>query len=138
MKNQRGLDLIQSAFLELTSSIGLTIDEMNEEVKDDGQFEWSIDYETSLDEQHDYDLSKLLSNFEIHRIARKSNDHLTTYVALLEARLFAQNLKNLYRSIEDEIDKVMYRDPRFKWPDIPEDYKFPEDYLEVSDKKDRY
>ena len=131
MKEQKKLDSIQMAFLELTSSIGLTIDDMNGEIKDDGQFEWSIDYETSLDEQHEYDRSKLLTYFKIYRMARKSNDQLTAYVALLEARFFAQNLKNLYRSIEDEIDKVMYRDPRFRWPEIPEDYRFPESYFET-------
>jgi predicted HTH transcriptional regulator len=130
MKSQEGLDLIQSAFLELTSSIGLTIDEMNEEVKDDGQFEWFIDYENSLNERYEYNSSKLLRYFDIHRKARKNNDQLTAFAALLFAGVSAHNLKNIFENIEAEIDKVMFRDPRFTWPDIPEGYKFPEDYLE--------
>lgn len=129
MKKTEGLDLIQSAFLELTSSIGLSREEMNAEIKENGQCEWFIDYGISFSEQHEDDLSKLLMYFEIHRKARRSNDLLTAYLALLEARLFAQNLKNLFWSIEDEIDKVMYRDPRFTWPEIPENYVFPENYL---------
>lgn len=130
MKEQKKLDSIQMAFLELTSSIGLTIDDMNGEIKDDGQFEWSIDYETSLDEQHEYDLSKLLTYFEIFRKARRENDQLTAFAALLYAGTSAHNLKNIFENIENEIDKVMFRDLRFTWPEIPEDYKFPEDYLE--------
>ncbi|WP_112069782.1 DUF6853 family protein [Herbaspirillum rubrisubalbicans] len=131
MKKNNGLDSIQSAFLQLTSSIGLTIDEMNAEIKDDGQFEWFIDYETSLSERHEYDLSKLLRYFEIHCKARRNNDQLTAFAALLFAKVSAHNLKNLFENIEDEIDKVMFRDSRFTWPEIPEGYKFPEDYLEV-------
>lgn len=138
MKEMKKLDSIQMAFLELTASIGLTIEDMNAEIREDAQCEWSIYYETSLDEQYNYDLSKLLTYFEIFRIARKNNDELTAFVALLHAGTSSQNLKSLFENIENEIDKVMFRDPRFKWPEIPEGYKFPEDYLEVSDKKDRY
>ncbi|MBV8622569.1 MAG: hypothetical protein JO174_03690 [Herbaspirillum sp.] len=128
MKEKNGLDSIQSAFLELASSIGLTIDEMNSELKDNGQFEWIIDYKNSLSEQHEYDLSKLLMYFDIHRRARRNNDQLTAFAALLHAGISAHNLKNLFENIEDEIDKVMFRDSRFKWPEIPENYKFPENY----------
>ncbi|OWY34223.1 hypothetical protein [Herbaspirillum aquaticum] len=130
MKEISGLDSIQLAFLELTSSIGLTIDEMNAEIKDDGQFEWFIDYENSLNERYEYNSSKLLRYFDIHRKARKNNDQLTAFAALLFAGVSAHNLKNIFENIEAEIDKVMFRDPRFTWPDIPEGYKFPEDYLE--------
>ena len=130
MKEMKKLDSIQMAFLELTASIGLTIEDMNAEIREDAQCEWSIYYETSLDEQYNYDLSKLLTYFEIFRIARKTNDELTAFVALLHAGTSSQNLKSLFENIENEIDKVMFRDPRFASPDIPEGYKFPEDYLE--------
>lgn len=103
---------------------------MNAEIREDAQCEWSLYYETSLDEQYNYDLAKLLTYFEIFRIARKTNDELTAFVALLHAGTSSQNLKSLFENIENEIDKVMFRDPRFTWPDIPEGYKFPEDYLE--------
>ncbi|MBV8622565.1 MAG: hypothetical protein JO174_03670 [Herbaspirillum sp.] len=128
MKDEKSLDVVQEVFLSLAQSIGLSKKEMMAEIDDNEQCHWVLDYEISLDDQFNRHLERLIFLFGLSKKARMERDELAAFAALVGARVYAHRLMNLFENIEGELDKVLFRDARFIWPEIPENYEFPDHY----------
>ncbi|TDY86722.1 UNVERIFIED_ORG: hypothetical protein DFO49_4640 [Herbaspirillum seropedicae] len=126
MKKEENLDVVQELFTSLAKDIGLSREEMMAE--SGKQSSWALDYGISLDQQFGKYLDRLIFLFSLSKRAKMEKDDLAAFAALLGARLYAHKLMNLFENIEDEIDKVLFMDARFIWPEIPENYDFPDHY----------
>lgn len=123
------LDIVQTTFLSLIQSVGLTKDEIMSEIDENAQCRWSIDHDVSINSCFNKDLRALVSLFEFSNISRRSGDDLTACCALMRAGLRAHILLNMFEDMWSDVDKVLYRDERFFWPSIPDGYQIPQNLL---------
>ncbi|WP_443115231.1 hypothetical protein [Herbaspirillum seropedicae] len=129
MSNVINLDIIQTTFLSLVQSVGLTKDMIMSEIDENSQCRWSINHNVSINSYFSKDLRELVSLFEFSTKAKISADDLTALCALMRAGLRAHILHNLFEDIWSDVDKVLYRDERFSWPPIPDGYQIPHHFL---------
>jgi hypothetical protein len=120
------IDVIRKTFIELAESIGVTREEMDKAKDENDHFEWRIDYNSSLGDRLERYLGQLFLSVEVHRLATHENDHLAAYLALKDVGTHARSISELFGDIKADAHKVSIFDVRFSWPDIPDDYKFPE------------
>lgn len=125
---KHSVDVIQRTFVELAESIGVSREEMDNNINENDQIEWCIEYRYSLGEQLEKDFGRFLFSFEVLRLAILKNDQSAAYVALLDCRLYSHDISNLFLNIKDEVDKVTVLDKRFSWPVIPNGYQLPEHF----------
>lgn len=79
MSTIMNLDLIQTTFLTLIQSVGLTKAEIMSEEDEHGRCHWSINHDASLSWEFCKNLQALTSLFEFSNRARLSGDDLTAY-----------------------------------------------------------
>lgn len=120
------IDAIRKTFIELAESIGVTREEMDKAKDENDHFEWRIDYNSSLGDRLERYLGQLFLSVEVHRLATHENDHLAAYLALKDVGTHARSISELFGDIKADAHKVSIFDERFAWPDIPDDYRFPE------------
>ncbi len=120
------IDAISKTFIELAESIGDTREEMDKAKDENDHFEWRIDYNSSLGDRLERYLDQLFLSVEVHRIATHKSEHLAAYQALKDAGTHARSISGLFGDIKADVHKVCIFDERFAWPDIPDDYRFPE------------
>ncbi|MCO4857926.1 hypothetical protein MKD49_15665 [Herbaspirillum sp. WGmk3] len=120
------IDAISKTFIELAESIGDTREEMAKAKDENDPFEWRIDYNSSQGDRLERYLDQLFLCLEVHRIATHNSDPLAAFVALKDVGTHARSTSELFGDIKADADKVSIFDKRFAWPEIPDDYRFPE------------
>ncbi|MDR9835622.1 hypothetical protein [Herbaspirillum huttiense] len=123
------LDIVQTIFLSLVQSVGLTKDEIMSERNEDGQYCWFIDQDVSMNSTFNQDLRALVSLVEFFNRSRPSGDDVTACCALMRAGFDALRLSSLFKDICSDVDKVLCRDKRFSWPSLPEGYQIPQHFV---------
>lgn len=126
MRSEINLDLVQTTFMKLAERNSISINELKNSSKEEG--DWSLSYKQSLQQEVAADIQDMLDCFDLHRLAIEKNDLITAKSALVMAAGFARTLQGTFRNIHDECYKVLHHDSRFTWPSIPEDYKIPDHY----------
>lgn len=123
------LDTIQLAFAEIAAKSGIPLEKLvNCWNADTEEFDWNLNYKNSLQGEVNTNIKNLLECFCLARKSIKDNDLVTTKGALIHAAVFARILEGTFRNIHDECYKILHQDPRFTWPEIPDDYEIPEHY----------
>ncbi|MDR6741645.1 hypothetical protein J2X56_003669 [Herbaspirillum sp. 1173] len=120
------IDAIRKTLIKMAEGIGVTREEMDKAKDENDHFEWCIDYNSSLGDRLERYLDQLLLSVEVHRIATHKNDQLAAYQALKDVGAHARSISELFGDIKADAHKVSIFDERFAWPDIPDDYRFPE------------
>ncbi|MCP1575217.1 hypothetical protein J2S30_003596 [Herbaspirillum rubrisubalbicans] len=123
------MDGIKEVFHDLSVvSQQLRTKKMDENNGDDGPVSF-LNYDYSLAEKVKNEMKSLIFYFEVQRRALKEKDHLAAIFALIRSGDLAQKLADIFGGIEETVHKVMYRDPNFSWPSVPEGYQIPQQLL---------
>ncbi|WP_443115232.1 DUF6853 family protein [Herbaspirillum seropedicae] len=125
----RRMDVIERILRDLYENRQLLKTEKSDRTDGDERSISSLDYDYPLGEKLKNELMELVFYFETHQRALKENDRLAAFFAIRRAGDLAQKPADLFGNIEGAVDKVMYRDPRFSWPSIPEGYQLPKKLL---------
>lgn len=93
------------------------------------QENWSINYNSELDNKFIKNLYNLNEEMKLLNQAIDENDLLTAISAIVMAKAYSHNLMNFFENINDDIVQLGWgKELKDKWPAIPEDYKVPEHY----------
>ena len=132
MSDELNLDIVQKAFIQLAQSKGIPFAELANGWNEEREcLEWNLDYNTSLQSDVDADIKRMLRYFELHRVSLEKDDLATARASLVHAAVFARTLASAFEYIHDECYKVLRDDPRFQWPEIPENYQIPDQYKDI-------
>jgi hypothetical protein len=84
-----------------------------------------IDYGAALDDRFAQYLYLLQEQVDLLNVAKEKNDELAMQSALLRLRTNAMSLSSFFDAIVEDSEIILRLET---WPEIPEGYKFPENY----------
>ena len=129
MIEQVDLDFVQKTLVDVATANGVELEELkNGWDEEKGTNAWSVNYERSLKENVEDQLRKLKYACDLYYDAMAQNDKVAAKSSLMDLRLAAMTLYCFFHNIFEDCEKIMGDDPRFIWPDFPEDYKLPAHY----------
>ncbi|MBO9354430.1 hypothetical protein GG851_10520 [Bordetella petrii] len=83
----------------------------------------TIDYNDNADARIGRLFELIFQLTERIHLARESNDEVAMQAALIHIRVHAISLSTIFNSLVDDIETLLRSG---EWPEIPEDYRFPE------------
>ncbi|MBO1111292.1 hypothetical protein [Bordetella petrii] len=83
----------------------------------------ALDYGNNMDYRINMFFELIRELTERIRLAREGNDEVAMRVALLHIRGYSMSLSTVFNSLVDDIETLLRSG---EWPEIPENYRFPE------------
>jgi hypothetical protein len=118
---------IKRTLVDLAMSHNLTAEDLNAYSEEDASFDWHIDWKSDLNFIFSKNVDNLGKSIELYQNAMATNDLITAQVGLLRAGVSSHNLMSFFDALRHDLNRAII-DPRFHWPEIPEDYKIPSKY----------
>ncbi|MGF6573837.1 hypothetical protein ABH945_005958 [Paraburkholderia sp. GAS333] len=122
------LNRIKLLLRELALSHGLTDGDLRKYDQKNDDFEWHIDWKLNLSDELESNMRLLEAAIDLYDSAIGKEDRLTAKAALVDAGITLQGMAAFFDGLTHDIKKA-YRDPRFGWPDFPdENWTIPSEY----------
>lgn len=122
------LNRIKLLIQALARSHGLTEDDLNHynEAEDDN--DWHMSWKHNQAELFNKRMKRLEAAIDLYDAAVAKNDKLAAKAGLIHAGIQLQNLASFFDGMTHDVKKA-YGDPRFDWPQFPEDqWRVPPEY----------
>lgn len=87
--------------------------------------DWQSDFSSNWDEEFNIDFDEFIHNIKVFDDSVKKGNKIEQIAALTRARTRLLNLSNFFENIFEDVERIAWSD-EFEWPDIPENYKFPQ------------
>jgi hypothetical protein len=118
---------VKKLLVDLAKSNNLTEEDLNCYNEDELNFDWHISFKSNLNERFQSNIANLEAAIKLCKSALAANDPLAARIGLLRASVYSHDLTSFFDALRHDLGKAS-ADPRFHWPEIPEDYKIPSKY----------